>query len=88
VVGVNTADYNAIIKGRRIRQHGGRSFVIQLPKLLDKEDFRRWFKGLDSIEDWVRAELDQLEQIQLVEVDLRTARRFRREFWARLGFQR
>jgi predicted amidohydrolase len=88
VVGVNTADYNAMINGRRIHQHGGRSFVIQVPRILDKEDFRRWFKSLDSLEDWVRTELDELEQIQIVELDLRTARRFRREFWNRLGIQR
>ena len=88
VVGVNTADYNALINGRRIHQHGGQSFVIQLPKVLDREDFRRWFKGLDATDDWVRTELDQLEQIHIVEVDLRTARRFRREYWDRFGFQR
>jgi hypothetical protein len=77
-----------MINGRRIHQHGGRSFVIQMPRILDKEDFRRWFKSLDSLEDWVRTELDELEQIQIVELDLRTARRFRREFWNRLGIQR
>ncbi len=88
VVGVNTADYNALIHGRRIHQQGGKSFVIQLPRILDREDFRRWLKSLDHVQDWVRMELDQLEQMQLVEVDLRTARRFRREFLGRFGIQR
>jgi predicted amidohydrolase len=88
VVGVNTADYNAIINGRRIHQHGGKSFVIQLPKVLDREDFQRWFRSLDTITDWIKMELDPLEQMSVVEVDLRTARRFRREFWGRFGFQR
>jgi predicted amidohydrolase len=88
VIGVNTADYNALINGRRIHQHGGHSFVIQLPKVLDREDFRRWFKSFDTVGDWVRTELDPLEQVHIVEVDLRTARRFRREFWGRFGFQR
>ena len=88
VVGVNTADYNALINGRRFHQHGGQSFVIQLPRVLDREDFRRWFRSLDSVQDWVRIELDQLEQMQIVEVDLRTARRFRREFLGRFGVQR
>jgi len=88
VVGVNTADYNALIHGRRIHQQGGKSFVIQLPRILDREDFRRWLKSLDHVQDWVRMELDQLEQVQLVEVDLRTARRFRREFLGRFGIQR
>jgi predicted amidohydrolase len=88
VVGVNTADYNALINGRRIHQQGGQSFVIQLPRVLDREDFRRWFKSLDTVQDWVRMELDQLEQMQIVEVDLRTARRFRHEFLGRFGVQR
>jgi hypothetical protein len=88
VIGVNTADYNALINGRRIHQHGGQSFVIQLPKVLDREDFRRWFKSFDTVADWVKTELDPLEQVHVVEVDLRTARRFRREFWGRFGFQR
>ena len=88
VVGVNTADYNALINGRRIHQHGGQSFAIQLPRILDREDFRRWFKGLDSVEDWVRLELDQLEQIHFLEMDLRTARRFRRDFLGSFGIQR
>jgi predicted amidohydrolase len=88
VIGVNTADYNAMIGGKRSHQHGGRSFVIQMPKILDREDFRRWFRSLDTVTDWVRTELDELEQVHIVEVDLRTARRFRREFWGRFGVQR
>jgi len=88
VVGVNAADYNALIQGKRVHQHGGRSFVIQPPKLLDREDFRRWFRSLDATDDWMRVELDELEQVQVVEVNLSTVRRFRREFWDRFGFQR
>lgn len=88
VVGVNTADYNALIHDRRVHQHGGHSFVIQPPKLLDKHDFRKWIRSLDVIEDWVRVELDELEQTVMAEVNLSTARRFRREFWERFGFRR
>lgn len=88
VVGVNTADYNALVKGRRLHQHGGHSFVIQPPKMIDKDEFRRWMKSLDSIEDWVRVEMDELEQVKVVDVNLSTVRRFRKEFWARFGFQR
>lgn len=88
VVGVNTADYNALMGAKRIHQHGGRSFVIQPPKLLDRDDFRRWLRSLDTVEDWVQVELGELEQVVIREVDLRTARRFRKEFWGRFGFHR
>jgi len=88
VVGVNTADYNSLAQGKRIHQHGGHSLVIQPPKLLDKEDFSRWFRSLDHIEDWVTTELDELEQMCVVQINLSTVRRFRREFWNRFGFQR
>lgn len=88
VVGVNTADFNALINGRRIHQHGGGSFLIQPPKLLDRDDFRRWLRGLDNIDDWVHFELDTLEQIHITEIDLRSVRRFRRDFWNRFGIQR
>lgn len=88
VVGVNTADYNSLVQGKRIHQHGGHSIVIQPPKMLDKEDFRRWFRGLDNVQDWVTLELDELEQVAIADVNLGTARRFRREFWDRFGFQR
>jgi hypothetical protein len=33
-------------------------------------------------------ELDELEQVAIADVNLGTARRFRREFWDRFGFQR
>jgi predicted amidohydrolase len=88
VIGINTADYNAVIGGKRSHQHGGGSFVIQMPKMLDREDFRRWLRSLDTVVDWVRTEMGQLEQIQIVELDLRTARRFRRDFWGRFGIRR
>jgi predicted amidohydrolase len=88
VVGVNTADYNALAQDKRIHQHGGHSLVMQPPKMLDKEDFRRWFRSLDNLEDWITVELEELEQVCIAEVNLSTARRFRREFWNRFGFQR
>lgn len=88
VVGVNTADYNALINDRRIHQHGGHSFVVQPPKMFDRHDFRRWLRSLDNIDDWVRVELAELEQIHVAEVNLSTGRKFRREFWERFGFQR
>jgi predicted amidohydrolase len=88
VVGVNTADYNALIQGKRVHQHGGHSFIIQPPKMLDKDDFRRWLRSLDSIDDWTRVELDELEQVHIAEVNLSTARRFREEFRNRFGFER
>jgi predicted amidohydrolase len=88
VVGVNTADYNAMIGGRRYHQHGGGSFMIQPPKMLDKTEFGRWFRSLDTVKDWIRLELDALEKVHFVDVNLSTVRRFRREFWNRFGFQR
>jgi hypothetical protein len=59
-----------------------------MPKMLDREDFRRWFRSLDNVSDWVRTELEQLEQIHIAELDLQTARRFRREFWGHFGIRR
>ena len=88
VVGVNTAEYNALIQGKRHHQFGGGSFIIQPPRLIDMDDFRRWFRSFDNTRDWVTAELDDLEHVQIATVNLSTARRFRREFWNRFGFQR
>jgi predicted amidohydrolase len=88
VVGVNTADYNAVFDGKRVHQHGGHSFVMQPPKMLDKDDFRRWLRSLDTLDDWLKLELDELEQVQVAELNLSVARRFRREFWDRFGFRR
>lgn len=88
IVGVNTADYNALVQGRRIHQHGGHSFALHPPKLLDRHDFNRWFRSLDHVDEWVQVELSELEQVHIAEIGLSSARRFRREFWSRLGFQR
>lgn len=88
VVGVNYADYNALIQEKRVHLHGGHSFVLQPPRLLDKDDFSRWIKSVDNIQDWVQAELDELEQAQIVEVNLAPARKFRKEVWNRFGIQR
>lgn len=88
VIGVTTADYNAMIGGRRVHQHGGGSFIIQPPRMLDKDDFSRWFRGLDNIADWLQVELSELEQVHVADVNLQTARRFRREFWGRFGIDR
>jgi hypothetical protein len=43
---------------------------------------------LDSLEKWVTVELDRREQVYIGEIDLGTARRFRDEFWKRLGIRR
>lgn len=88
VVGVNTAEYNALIQGKRQHEHGGGSFVIQPPRLIDMDDFRRWLRSFDNARDWVTTELDDLEHVHFASVNLSTARRFRREFWNRFGFQR
>ncbi len=88
VVGVNTADYNALLSGKRTHQHGGDSFVIQPPKMLDKEDFRRWIRSLDNVEHWVTDRLDELEQVHIAEVNLEVVRRFRDAFRDRFGFGR
>ena len=85
VVGVNAADYNALIQEKRVHLHGGRSFLMQPPRVLDKDDFQRWFKSLDQVQDWTQVELDELEQTQIVEVNLGPGRKFRKEFWNRLG---
>jgi predicted amidohydrolase len=86
VVGVNGADYNAVFDQKRIHHHGGGSFVIQPPRMLDRQDFRRWFKSLDDIEDWIQVKLDGLEQVRIVEVHLGSVRRFREEFRSQFGF--
>ncbi len=88
VVGVNTADYNALFNGKRSHQHGGDSFVIQPPRMLDKEDFRRWIRSLDNVQHWVTDRLDELEQVHIAEVNLGVVRRFRDEYRHRFGFQR
>ncbi|UCG13425.1 MAG: carbon-nitrogen hydrolase family protein [Deltaproteobacteria bacterium] len=88
VVGINTADFNSRIGGRVYRQLGGHSITIQPPKLLNRDDFGRWLRSLDSLEEWVSVELDEREQVFVGEVDLGTTRRFRSEFWSRLGFRR
>lgn len=88
IVGANTADYNALFENRRVHQFGGGSFIIRPPKMLDKDDFQRWIRGLDTIENWVQIELDELEQVSIGEVNLTTARRFRSEFFSRFGFKR
>lgn len=88
VVGINTADYNAMFAGKRVHHHGGGSFVLQPPRMLDKDDFNRWASGLDNLENWVQAELDELEQVHIAEVNLAVAARFRLEFFDRFGFKR
>jgi predicted amidohydrolase len=88
VVGINTADYNALFGEKRVHQYGGGSFTLQPPKMLDKEDFNRWVRGLEDIESWIHLELDELEQVYIGEVNLNTPRRFRIEFFSRFGFQR
>ena len=88
VVGVNTADYNLKLGKRRIHQHGGRSFVIHPPRMLDREDFQRWFRSLDHLHHWVQTELEALEEVRVVEVELGVCRKFRREFWNRFGIGR
>jgi len=87
VVGINTADYNAMFGEKRIHQYGGGSFILQPPKLLAKDYFNRWANGLDNIETWVQVELDELEQIYIGEVNLTSAGRFRAEFFERFGFK-
>ncbi len=88
VVGINTADYNALFGDKRLHQYGGGSFVIQPPKLLDKDDFRRWMRSLQDVNSWVQVELDELEQVYFAEINLATARRLRAEYFKRFGFLR
>ena len=88
VVGINTADFNLRLGGRVHHQHGGRSLIIQPPRLISKDDFRIWLRSLDSLEGWVSLMLDKREQVALGDVDLATARRFRGDFWRQLGIQR
>lgn len=87
VVGVNTADFNALFGEKRIHQYGGGSFTLQPPKMLDKDDFNRWVRGLENIENWVQVELDELEQVYMAEINLATPRRFRSQFFERFAFR-
>jgi predicted amidohydrolase len=88
VVGVNTAGFNSRIGGRVYHHHGGKSFIIQPPRLVTRDDFRIWFRSLDDLKGWITVELDRREQVALGEVDLATGRRFRADFRRQLGIQR
>jgi predicted amidohydrolase len=88
VVGINAAPFNSKIGGRVYHQHGGHSLIIQPPKLVSEDDFKIWLRSLDSLERWVTLELDEREQVSFEELDLRTTRRFRAEFWRYFGFHR
>jgi len=87
VVGINTADFNLRLGGRVHHRHGGRSLIIQPPRLVDKDDFRIWLRSLDSLEGWITLKLDKREQVAHGEVDLATVRRFREEFRRQLGIE-
>ncbi|HDL89950.1 MAG TPA: carbon-nitrogen hydrolase family protein, partial [Thermodesulforhabdus norvegica] len=63
VVGVNTASFNAFFNERKVHHYGGHSFVIHPPKLLDRDHFRRWLRGLDTIEEWIQVELEEYEMV-------------------------
>jgi predicted amidohydrolase len=88
VVGINTASFNSRVGGRVYRYHGGNSIIIQPPRLVSRDDFTLWLRSLDSLEGWVKVELDEREQVYFGEVDLGTTRKFRTELWHRLGIQR
>lgn len=88
VVGINTADFNWRVQGRVYRHYGGKSIIIQPPKLVSDDDFRLWLRNLDSLEGWVKVELDGREQVYFGEIDLSTTRKYRIELWRRLGIQR
>jgi len=88
VVAVNTADFNSRLGGRVCHHHGGKSVIIQPPRLVTRDDFRIWLRSLDDPKGWVTVELDRREQVSLGEVDLATGRRFRAEFWRQLGIHR
>lgn len=88
IVGVNTADYNAQFGDKRVHQFGGGSFIMHPPRMLDKDDFQRWARGLNDLVNWVQVELDELEQVSIGEVNLVTPRRLRSVFFNRFGFRR
>jgi predicted amidohydrolase len=88
VVGINTADFNLRLGGRVHHRHGGRSLIIQPPRLVNKDDFRIWLRSLDSLEGWITLKLDKREQVALGEIDLGPVRRFRGEFRRQLGIER
>lgn len=88
VVGINTADFNCRVHERVYRHHGGRSIIIQPPRLVSKDDFGLWLRSLDSLQGWVTVELDEREQVYFGEVDLRTTRRYRTDLWRSLGIRR
>ena len=88
VVGVNTADYNAMFGDKRVHQHGGGSFIIHPPRMIDKDDFNRWARSIDNIESWAVLELDELETVHIADVNLTCTARFRNEFLNRFGFKK
>ena len=88
VVGINTVSFNWRVKGRAYRHFGGKSIIIQPPQMTSRDDFSIWLRGLDSLEAWVKVELDDREQVYLGEVDLGTSRRYRNELWGGLGIRR
>ena len=87
VVGINTADYNAMFGEKRVHQYGGGSFIIQPPKMLDKDDFNRWARSIDSIENWAVLEFGELEQVHVADVNLSSAERFRRRVFQPVWLQ-
>ncbi len=85
VVGVNTASFNAFYKDKKIHHFGGASFVINPPKILDKDHFNRWVRGLNDLESWIQLELEDIECVKIVEIDFRTCNDFRLAFKQRFG---
>lgn len=88
IVGINTVSFNWRVSGRAYRHFGGKSIIIQPPQLASREDFAIWLRGLDSLEAWVKVELDDREQVYFGEVDLGTSRKYRNELWRGLGIRR
>ena len=58
VVGVNSAGFNCRVGGRVYRHRGGNSIIIQPPRVVSKDDFTLWLRSLDSLEGWIKVQLD------------------------------
>lgn len=87
VVGVNTADFEAEIAGRRYPMQGGGSFTIQPLVPRDKKDLSHRVGIWDDLHDWVVSKGGSTETILACDLDLAGPRHWRPILFQRFGIQ-
>jgi predicted amidohydrolase len=86
VVGVNTAEMVADIRGRHYPFQGGGSFAIQPPAPADQRAMAQLARTWDSLNDWISVQGGGGEEILEVTLDLEGPRRWRPLIQERFGF--